>query len=176
MSPREELQALLDRISFGPPLAPFAPEVRVAAPPRRDGLAHLCIAMRFTEARTGEPFEVLEPVSVRDWRNPTVLAGVIFDGVVRRLRHEVGESIQLDGAVVFDPHHPSTRRPDPPVPPLLRPRVSESILRALPSGTVLDQAGSSADGAPRFVAVVDGEPYLELRWSSHHDRWVGFYL
>lgn len=104
MSTRTEIQAQLDRVSFRQPLASLRPRLRVAEGRVSRPRVRCELVLSIPDSVDGVPRDFVTAfwVDVREEPSQWLLA--IEAALLDRARHEVGESMLLDGAVANDPH------------------------------------------------------------------------
>ena len=107
MTVREEVQQILDRYSFGTVLTPFSPKLYVDSGepyPRRNGAVRCVFEITVPERETGVPYVVMTAFNVRHNGDQDRTHRAIWDAIMARLMHEVGEGFRYTGVLLFDPH------------------------------------------------------------------------
>ncbi len=113
MSLRTDVQAQLDRVSFRQPLASLRPRLRVAEGRVSRPRVRCDLVLSIPDSTDGVPRDFVTAFCV-DTREATARwIGAIERALLDRARHELGESLMLDGVLVNDPHATSTTRRRP---------------------------------------------------------------
>jgi hypothetical protein len=110
VSTRTEVQAQLDRVTFREPLASLRPRLRVAEGCVSRPRVRCELVLSIPDSADGVSRDFVTAFGV-DTREPVArwveaIKGALLD----RARHELGESLMLDGVLVNDPHAQPTRR------------------------------------------------------------------
>ena len=111
MSTRTEVQAQLDRVRFRQPLASLRPHLRVAEGRVSRPRVRCEVVLSIPDSVDGVRRDFVMVFWLDTREPPSRWLGAIEAALLDRAKHEIGESLMLDGMVVNDPHaRVSTRR------------------------------------------------------------------
>jgi len=104
MSTRTDVQAHLDRVRFRQPLASLRPRLRVAEGRVSKPRVRCELVLSIPDSVDGAQRDFVTAFWVDVREEPPQWLDAVEAALLDRARHEVRESMMLDGVVVRDPH------------------------------------------------------------------------
>lgn len=119
MSARSDVQAQLDRYSFGAALAPLNLRLVAWGETKRGGLVQFNVVGTVPCAIENTPYEATRGSATRHGATTDELHYDVTRALLDWLTHELGEGLRFDNKILADPHvssprrHSSSTAPDP---------------------------------------------------------------
>ena len=103
MTPRQEVQELLDGYRLGTILEVFGARLYVESAQRR-GTVVAVFEMTVPERRTSDPFLLQTRFTFQHGCSMVEMHRAVFSAIAGRVTHELGEALHHGDTLLFDPH------------------------------------------------------------------------